>query len=188
MSPQQFEDFVRQRATAHGVPPELAVGIWRAESGGKVGNLVGDNGRSVGPWQVLDATSRQIGLDPADRADPVKSTNAVMPMIKRIVDRAHGDWALSRLGYMRGEGAMSHPQDYAKTPIAGANMRRFAELQSMQDSAQVADAMGMLGIGSSTAPMAQPTMDASPVVPLDATMFADLGLQPESDTWPPMFP
>lgn len=191
MTPKQFEAFVRQRAAVHGVDPDLAVGIWRAESGGELGNVVGDKGRSVGPWQILDTTSRALGLSLADRADPIKSTEKVLPLIRRLSDKARGDWALTRLGYMRGEDAINTPEKYAGHPIAGGNMRRFAALQRKTpeqvlglDGGQ--DMASVLGLSSDpgpgpTMPMPQDTVAATPTPQFDAAMFNILGI--EDETW-----
>lgn len=195
MTPDQFEAFVRQRAAVHGVDPALAVGIWRAESGGKVENLVGDKGRSVGPWQILDTTADQLGLSRSARADPVKATEAIMPMIRRLSDKARGDWALTRLGYMRGETAMQTPEKFAGHPIAGGNMRRFAALQQAKggrgleqalalDGGSSNDLAGVLGLTTSTGPeptMATPQEQAAATPQFDAAMFDILGL--EDQTW-----
>lgn len=197
MTPKQFEAFVRQRAVVHGVDPDFAVGMWRAETGGQVGNVVGDNGRSVGPWQILDTTSPTLGLAKADRVDPIKSTEAVMPLIRRLSDRARGDWALTRLGYMRGEGAIDNPEKYRNHPIAGGNMRRFAALQRAtqgKTAAQVLaldgpdtnDAAAVLGLTPDmglgpTMGTPQETAAAAPTPQFDAAMFNILGI--EDDTW-----
>jgi hypothetical protein len=197
VTPAQFEAFVRQRAAVHKVDPDLAVSIWRAETGGRVGNVVGDAGRSVGPWQILDTTAKQLGLSAGDRADPVKSTEAVMPLIRKLSDKAMGDWALTRLGYMRGEGAMTNPQQYAGHAIAGGNMRRFAALQQAHAGKSLAQALvpdaahspadiaAAFGLSEESAPgstIEQPQVAA--VTPeFDAAMFDILGLT-EDQAWP----
>lgn len=199
MTPAQFEAFVRQRAAVHGVDPNLAVSIWRAETDGRVGNVVGDAGRSVGPWQILDTTAKQLGLAAGDRADPVRSTEAIMPMIRKLSDKAMGNWALTRLGYMRGSGAIDNPAKYAGHAIAGANMKRFTALQQAHGGKALAQSL-VPDAANSTADLAavlglpmdqdqgqgstieQPQVAAA-TPEFDAAMFDILGLT-EDQAWP----
>lgn len=64
-----FEELVRQQARAHGVDPELAVRVMRAESAGRP-DAVSPKG-ATGLMQLMPGTAAELGVDPRDPAQNI---------------------------------------------------------------------------------------------------------------------
>lgn len=104
---------VRQRLTPYratieaaaaraGIQPDFVYATIAAESSGLAG-ATGDGGRAGGLYQVQHAFVRDYGMtDPAQRYDPVASTNAVVPKIAGMLRAGGGDWGAATAQYMRG--------------------------------------------------------------------------------------
>ena len=106
-----YRQVIEDAARRNGVPPDLLYAKIAAESSG-LANAVGDGGRAGGLWQVQKAFTRDYGMtDPAQRFDPVVSTNAVVPKIAEMFRRRGGDWGLVTAQYMRGKLAATRLQN-----------------------------------------------------------------------------
>ena len=101
-----YAQHVIDTARAHGVDPAFVFSQIAAESSG-LPTIEGDKntkdglGSAIGLYQVRKGLSKDYGMTPEMRSDPIKSTTAIMPTFKRMLDNAKGDWAMARLGHMR---------------------------------------------------------------------------------------
>ena len=97
-----YREVIDNAARRNGVDPNVLYATIASESSGRA-NAVGDGGRAAGLWQVQRPYTRDWGMtDPAQRFDPVASTNAIVPVIGKILRRRGGDWGLMTAQYMRG--------------------------------------------------------------------------------------
>lgn len=98
---QQLRDLITQEARRHGLDPRLALAVATQESGLNPA-AVGDNGRSLGLFQLQPAAARDAGIDPRRRGEVSENIRGGVTYLKQRLDREGGnvERALSR--YNRG--------------------------------------------------------------------------------------
>ena len=89
-------DYIRQQATAAGVPPELALAVAEQESSFNptaLGQEIPDptdrtkKVRAIGTFQFLPSTAQRLGIDPQD---PVQNIQGGVKYLRELLDK-HGD-------------------------------------------------------------------------------------------------
>lgn len=98
---QQIQQMITDEARRQGVPPQIAVAIARQESGFNP-HAVGDNGRSIGLFQLQPAATIDAGGRPEERREVPANIRYGVTYFKQQLDKEGGnvERALSR--YNRG--------------------------------------------------------------------------------------
>lgn len=95
-SPRRIREHIIAQARAKGLDPMIALAFAQAETGCR--NLVGDQGRSFGPFQ-LRADYHLEGVDPLD---PAQTIPVAIDLIQRLLERTGGDVLAARVLYVCG--------------------------------------------------------------------------------------
>ena len=110
---QQLQTLIIQEARRQGVDPALALGIAQAESGFNP-HAVGDNGRSVGLFQLQPAAAIDAGGDPRQRYEVPENIRLGIAYFKNRVAREGGQEDRGISAYNQGvglrHGQLSNPQ------------------------------------------------------------------------------
>jgi len=81
----QYEPMIRAEAARQGIDPEVAMRLFRQESGGQK-DVVSAKG-AVGLGQLMPAAAKEMGLKPEERKDPAKNIPASIGYFKKQLDR-----------------------------------------------------------------------------------------------------
>ena len=173
---------IRGEADAQKVDPDLAVAVATQESYLNP-NARGDNGKSIGLFQLQEAAAKDAGINPAWRDDPGVNIYGGIRYLKQKLDQSKGnvEQALSRYNRgtpdYRGIGDPSYVQNVqrflpAKQPgmmarVANVLSPASAEAASPQQAAPSAmwdDIFGAQQPPQATTPTTQPPTPASPQV------------------------
>jgi hypothetical protein len=69
-----YADYIRETATKYGMDPDMAMRLFKTESGGDP--YAESKKGAVGLGQLLPGTAKEMGLSPSERTDPHKNINA----------------------------------------------------------------------------------------------------------------
>lgn len=163
-----YRQVIEDAARRNGVPPDLLYAKIAAESSG-LANAIGDGGRAGGLWQVQKAFTRDYGMtDPAQRFDPVVSTNAVVPKIAEMFRHRGGDWGLVTAQYMRGKLAATRLQNgeppekvFAGDAVGLARYQQAVRLQQKYGGAGATSMPPPAGAGPTQPPSPSPSPSPS---------------------------
>jgi soluble lytic murein transglycosylase-like protein len=92
---------IRQEAQRRGVDPDLAVAVATQESS-LTPNAVGDNGNSLGVFQLQRAAALDAGIDPDRRGEVAANIRGGVGYLKLQLDREGGNVARALSRYNRG--------------------------------------------------------------------------------------
>jgi hypothetical protein len=81
----QYESMIRAEAERQGIDPEVAMRLFRQESGGQK-DVVSAKG-ATGLGQLMPAAAKEMGLKPEERTDPAKNIPASIGYFKKQLDR-----------------------------------------------------------------------------------------------------
>lgn len=81
----QYEPMIRAEAKRQGIDPEVAVRLFRQESGGQKG-VVSSKG-ATGLGQLMAAAAEEMGIKPEERTDPAKNIQASIGYFKKQLNR-----------------------------------------------------------------------------------------------------
>jgi hypothetical protein len=101
MAESLIERFIALRARQQGIDPAYALAVARQESGMNP-TAVGDQGRSLGLFQVQAGAAQDAGIDPALRGQTVPNIDAGVTYLRQSLDRAGGNPALALEMYNKG--------------------------------------------------------------------------------------
>jgi soluble lytic murein transglycosylase-like protein len=112
----KHEKTIREKARAHGVPADVAIGVGLLENGGS--ETAKSPAGALGVFQLMPGTARSLGLKVTSKVDerriPEKNIDAGMRYLRSNFER-FGDWGLATWAYHAGEGNVSKAlQLYAK--------------------------------------------------------------------------
>jgi len=103
-------------ANKYGVPPELAIAVAQAESGGNPGAV--SPAGAVGVMQLMPATAAQLGV--TDPTDPAQNINGGVQYLSQLLTEFNGDPQLALAAYNWGPGNVSK-NGYANWPAETTN-------------------------------------------------------------------
>jgi len=81
----QYEPTIRAEAKRQGIDPEVAMRLFRQESGGKK-DIVSAKG-ATGLGQLMESAAKEMGLTPEERTDPIKNIQASIGYFKKQLNR-----------------------------------------------------------------------------------------------------
>ena len=97
----EYADYIRETATKYGMDPDMAMRLFKTESGG---DRYAESGKgAVGLGQLLPGTAKEMGLDPSERTDPHKNINASIGYFMKQMDK-YKDPAKAAAAYNWGGG------------------------------------------------------------------------------------
>jgi hypothetical protein len=96
-----IERFIALRARQQGIDPAYALAVARQESDMNP-TAVGDQGRSLGLFQVQAGAAQDAGVNPALRGQTVPNIDAGVTYLRQSLDRAGGNPALALEMYNKG--------------------------------------------------------------------------------------
>ncbi|MEE9481902.1 lytic transglycosylase domain-containing protein [Methylobacterium ajmalii] len=111
---------VTQSARAHGVPPALAHGVVRAESGYRC-TARNRHSSAKGLMQVLDKTAHGVGVR-GNRLHCATGLEAGMRYLRQAYRIAHGNWCQAATLFNRGTGAARTCSGYGRRVLALARL------------------------------------------------------------------
>jgi soluble lytic murein transglycosylase-like protein len=111
---------VTAKAQQHGVPPALAHGVAKTESGYRC-NVRGSAGE-LGAMQVKPATARGVGVT-GNLRDCETGIEAGMRYLKLALAKARGSWASAAKLYNAGLGASLAPSSYSNKVLRNASIQ-----------------------------------------------------------------
>ena len=97
----QYEPMIRAEAARQGIDPEVAMLLFRQESGGKK-DIVSAKG-AVGLGQLKKLAAKEMGLKPEERTDPAKNIQASIGYFKKQLNR-FGTYEKAAAAYNWGPG------------------------------------------------------------------------------------
>jgi soluble lytic murein transglycosylase-like protein len=112
---------VTQAARAHGVPPALAHGVVKVESGYRC-NARNRHSTAKGIMQVLDGTARGVGVH-GNRLKCQTGLEAGMRYLREAYRKAQGNWCWAATLYNQGTGSRARCNAY------GRKVMRFSKHQ-----------------------------------------------------------
>jgi len=81
----QYEPMIRAEAKRQGIDPEVAMRLFRQESGGNK-SIVSSKG-ATGLGQLMAAAAEEMGIKPEERTDPAKNIQASIGYFKKQLNR-----------------------------------------------------------------------------------------------------
>lgn len=91
----RVEDYIRETARKHGVPPALALAIAEQESsfnpkalGPEITEGRAKGQRAIGTFQIIPSTGEMLGIDPTD---PVQNIEGGVKYLRQLLDQNQGD-------------------------------------------------------------------------------------------------
>ncbi len=109
MSEEQVVALATKLARERGIPPQIAIGLIRGESGGGKTydpDVVGDRGRAFGLTQIHEPAASEVGMDPSRWADPTTNIGAGLDYLNKQKAR-FSDWPRALQAYNAGPGAVA---------------------------------------------------------------------------------
>lgn len=122
MTSTEIQSRITQAALTYGVPPEIALGVARAESGFSQGAL--SPAGAIGVMQLMPATAAGLGVDPYD---PEQNIEGGVRLLAQLWTR-YGDWSMVLAAYNAGPSRAerqpwpSETQAYVPKVLAYAGM------------------------------------------------------------------
>lgn len=117
-NPTSLHSIVTEKAREHGVPPKLAHGIVKVESGYRC-NAKNPSSSATGAMQVLRGTAKGVGVY-GNLRDCRTGVEAGMRYLKLALDRAKGNWCGAATLYNRGVYASPVSSGYCRKVLASA--------------------------------------------------------------------
>lgn len=108
---------VTSKAHQHGVPPALAHGIVRVESGYNC-RAYNRSGQAFGIMQVKQATAHGVGVH-GDLLQCEVGIEAGMRYLKQALNKAMGNWGIAARYYNAGLGATARYTSYSRKVLRG---------------------------------------------------------------------
>lgn len=109
MSEDEVIRLATKLANERGIPPQIAIGLVRGESGGGRTydpDVVGDRGRAFGLTQIHRPAAEEVGMDMSRWADPAVNIGAGLDYLSRQKAR-FSDWPRALQAYNAGPGSVA---------------------------------------------------------------------------------
>ena len=110
---------IHEAATDHGIDPEVAFGLVRAESSFR--NAATSTVGAVGLTQLMPATARWLepGITRSDLRDPETNLRIGFMYLRQLIDKYEGDVNLALVAYNRGPGTVDKALKRGRNPDNG---------------------------------------------------------------------
>jgi soluble lytic murein transglycosylase-like protein len=110
---------IHDAAEAHGIDPEIAFGLVRAESSFR--NQATSTVGAVGLTQLMPSTARWLepGTTRSDLRDPEKNLQLGFRYLRQLIDKYQGDVDLALVAYNRGPGTVDRALKRGRNPDNG---------------------------------------------------------------------